>query len=501
MTTTAQEPRAWPMLIGGEEVHGDGRSMDVDNPFTGSVWATVPVGEQHEVDLAVTAARAAVDGPWRSASPRERAQLLRRLSGLVSEHAEELTTLQVQENGKAIREQAAQTRGLGPHLDFFAGVAEDLTGRTIPMGEDDLLYTVREPVGVVAALTPWNSPLSLLVWKLAPALAAGNTLVIKPSEVSPVSTLRLAALCQEAGFPPGVVNVVTGDATTGGLLVADPRVDKVAFTGSTAAGRAVGRAAVDHLARLSLELGGKSANIVFADADLDLAVEGVVGGIFAAAGQTCVAGSRVLVHESIRDELVERLVERTRRIRLGDPMDWSTEVGTIACRRQFDLVLDHLASARAEGARAAVGGGRPTAPELEQGLFIEPTVLVDVESSMRVVREEIFGPVACVQSFDSDDEAVRMANETEFGLAAGVWTNDVRRAHVMARRLRSGTVWINTYRRTSYLAPFGGVGMSGIGRENGRDAVDEYTEPKTVWMGLSTAASDPFDPFNTGGAR
>jgi aldehyde dehydrogenase (NAD+) len=489
------------MLVGGTWVEGGGDWIDVVNPYTGLAWARVPDGSAEDVDQAVRAARRAFDdGCWSRTTPRRRAIALHRLAELVTQHAEELTTLQVMENGKAIREQAAQTAGLAAHLDFFAGVAEDLRGDTIPISEADFVYTVREPMGVVAALTPWNSPLALLMWKLAPALAAGNTVVVKPSEVTPVSTLRFLDLAAAAGIPDGVVNVVTGGGRAGAALAGHPGVDKVAFTGSTSTGQAVARAAIDTMARFSLELGGKSANIVFDDARLDAAVEGVVGGIFAAAGQTCVAGSRILVQGGVHDDFVERLVRRTGQIKLGDPLDWETEVGTISCRRQYDSVLRHLQISRQEGASVLAGGGPPTDPALASGLFIAPTILGDVTTGMRVVQEEIFGPVAVVQRFSTEDEAAELANSTPFGLAAGVWTDDVRRAHRVARSLRAGTVWVNTYRKTHYLAPFGGVGFSGMGRENGRSAVDEYTEAKTVWLGLGDGLADPFNPFAVGPA-
>jgi (Z)-2-((N-methylformamido)methylene)-5-hydroxybutyrolactone dehydrogenase len=481
----------WQLLIDGAPAQGTGDWVEVRNPYTGECWARVPEATGEQVDKAVAAARRAFDGGgWSRLAPAKRASAMHRFAALVADHADELTRLQVMENGKAIREQAAQTRGLAAHLAFFAGVAEDLRGSTIPMSESDFLYTVREPVGVVAALTPWNSPLALLVWKLAPALAAGNTVVVKPSEITPVSTLRFAALAAEAGIPPGVVNVVTGGAKVGAALAEHPGVDKVAFTGSTAAGQAVARAAAGTLARVSLELGGKSANVVFADARLDAAIEGVVGGIFAAAGQTCVAGSRVLVDASIYDDFAARLVERTARIRLGDPLDWATEVGTISCQRQYESILTHIEAGRRAGATVLTGGGRP--PGDGRGLFIAPTIFGDVTNDMRIVQEEIFGPVVCLQRFTSEEEAVALANGTPYGLAAGVWTDDVRRAHRVAALLRAGTVWVNTYRKTSYLAPFGGFGQSGIGRENGRDAVDEYTENKTVWLGLGDGLGDPF---------
>ncbi len=485
----------FPMVIGGKDIAADASWRDVVDPFTGERWARVPEATPEQVDTAVDAARRAfTTGSWARFTPAQRAKALRRLAQVISEHVEELTQLQVMENGKAIREQHAQTLGLADHLQYFAGAAEIAGGRTIPISSPGTLnYTVREPIGVVAALTPWNSPLNLLMWKLAPALAAGNTLVVKPSEVTPVSAIRFGQLCRDADLPEGVVNVVTGAGAPGAALTAHAGVDKVAFTGSTAVGRSVAVAAGERLARVSLELGGKSPNIVFDDADLDAAIEGVVGGIFAAAGQTCIAGSRVLVQQGIYDEFLARFTERVGRIRLGDPLDWETEVGTIASRPQFDKVLDYIDIAHADGARL-VAGGAPARRD-DSKMFVEPTVFADVTNSMRIAREEVFGPIAAVLPFTTETEAISIANDSPFGLAAGVWTQNLGVAHRCVAALRCGTVWVNTYRKTNYASPFGGYKESGIGRENGFDAMQEFTEVKSVWIDAVGGMSDPFNPF------
>ncbi|MEU6482218.1 aldehyde dehydrogenase [Streptomyces sp. NPDC047017] len=503
--TTSQPPAAadtedrehYRMLIDGTwRDAADSRRFDSVNPFDGTHWADVPLAGEADVDAAVRAARAAFDnGTWPATTPARRAQLLRRLGDLITERADDLARVQVLENGKLIREVSGQTRALAGHCYFYAGVAETMHGHTLAGSVPDMhVFTVREPIGVVAAITPWNSPLALLLWKLCPALAAGNTMVIKPSEITPVSTLLLGELITEAGFPAGVVNIVTGEGATGAALARHPGVDKIAFTGSTAVGKTIAVTAAERLARVSLELGGKSPNIIFSDADLPNAVNGVLAGVFAATGQTCMAGSRVLVQQNIYDMFAAALVERTEQIKIGDPLDPDTEMGTVACQSQHTKVLDYIAIARDEGATLLAGGKRPEDPALAKGLFVEPTVFGDVTNDMRIAREEVFGPVAVLIPFTDEAHAVEIANDTPFGLAAGVWTTDVARAHRMVRRLRAGTVWVNNYRKTNYVAPFGGFRESGLGRENGMDAVNEYTEVKTAWIDLGNRITDPFNP-------
>ncbi len=486
----------YQLFINGQwQPPAEGRYFDCVSPYDGAIWARCPQAGPGQVDSAVDAARAAFENSeWAGYLPARRAELLRNLARLIEENVDELAKVQVQENGKLIREIRGQTLGLSRYCNYYAGLAEALGGETIPLSVPNMLnYTVREPVGVVAAITPWNSPLSLLMWKMGPALATGNTLVVKPSEVTPISTLLLARLVAEAGFPAGVFNVVTGFGDVGAQLVDHPGVDKIAFTGSTDVGRSIAAKAGSRLIKTTLELGGKSANIVFADSDIDEAVNGILAGIFAATGQTCLAGSRALIHSSIYDQLVERLVERAEKIAVGNPQDMATEMGTVACRKQFDKVMSYIEIAKEEGAKLLTGGKKPdfAGPD---ALFIEPTIFGDVHNDMRIAQEEVFGPVLCLLRFDTDEEAVRIANDTRFGLAAGIWTKDIKRAHAVAAKLRSGTVWINTYRRTNYASPFGGYKDSGLGRENGMEAMKEYTEVKSVWVNYGAPIKDPFDP-------
>ena len=485
------------MHIDGQWVDAaDGQGFDCIDPYTGLAWARVPTATIADVDAAVAAARLAFEqGDWANALPAKRARLLRKLGDLIESEFQELANVQVLENGKLMREVLGQTQGLAAFCYYFAGAAEHLHGDTVPVSLPDMFnYTTREPIGVIAAVTPWNSPLALLFWKLCPALAAGNTIVVKPSEVTPVSTLVFAELVEKAGFPKGVFNVVTGDGSVGAALVKHPGVDKIAFTGSTAVGIEVAKEAASRLARVSLELGGKSPNIVFPDAEFDNAINGILAGIFGATGQTCLAGSRALIHVDIYEQFAKRLVERARAIKLGDPLHPDSEMGTLSCRMQYDKVMHWIQVGLEDGAELLTGGRHPTAAALQKGLFVEPTIFGNVGNSMRIAREEIFGPVLCLIPFKDEADAIAIANDTRFGLAAGVWTNDIKCANRMIKKIRAGTVWVNTYRRTGYSMPFGGMKQSGLGRENGREAIHEYTEVKSVWIDSGPGMRDPFNP-------
>ena len=484
------------MLIGGEwHDPATGEWIESMNPFTAAPWALIPRGGQDDVNLAVVAAKKAFQGNlWRGLTATARGALLRRFADLAATEAERLAEIETTDNGKLLAEMRAQLNYLPQWFHYFGGLADKIEGRVIPVDKPGVFnFTREEPLGVVAAITPWNSPLLLAAWKLAPALAAGNTVVWKPSEFSSVSALAFGELFAKAGFPPGVVNIVTGYGNeVGEPLITHPDVVKVAFTGGDRTGEHVYQLAAGGIKHVTLELGGKSANIVFDDADLDQAVNGVVSGIFAATGQTCIAGSRALIHRSIYDVFVERLVALAKTARMGNPLDLSTQVGPITTRPQYEKVLEYIRIARDEGAVCRLGGGPARRPECGAGWFVEPTVLTGVRPDMRVANEEIFGPVLSIIPFEDEDEAVRIANGTVYGLAAGVWTTNIRRAVVMAEKLEAGTVWVNTYRAISYMSPFGGYKRSGLGRESGIDAIREYLQTKSVWIDISGNAPNPF---------
>ncbi|PLZ00011.1 carnitine dehydratase [Burkholderia sp. WAC0059] len=486
----------YQLYIDGERCEPDSRQwFDSDNPFTGTPWAEIARGNATDVAKAVHAAhRAFSAAEWRDLSHSARGALLCRFADLLAANAARLAEIEVKDNGKLYAEMYGQLSYLPQWYRYYGGLADKVQGDVIPLDKKGYFnFTRKEPLGVVAMITPWNSPLMLLTWKLAPALAAGCTAVIKPSEFTSASTLEFAELFAQAGFPPGVVNVVTGfGGEVGGELVSHPLVRKIAFTGADSTGRRINEQAARDLKHVGLELGGKSPNIVFDDAKLDDAINGAVSGIFAATGQTCIAGSRLLVQSSIHDEVVERVVALAKTARVGDPMLPDTQVGPITTRPQFDKVLNYISLAKGEGAILSLGGHPATDPACGNGWFVEPTIFTGVTNGMRIAQEEVFGPVLSVIRFDSEDEAVAIANDVRFGLGAGVWTSDIGRAFRVSARIESGTVWVNTYRAVSYLSPFGGYKDSGLGRENGIHAIDEYLQTKSVWINIGAPNGNPF---------
>ena len=495
MTTTSTLTR-YRMYVGGEWIDaGSGDYFESDNPYLGEPWALIPRGTAADADRAVRAAHTAfTSGEWPRLTASRRGALLRRLADLITQKSAALAEIEVRDNGKLYAEMSAQTAYMAQWYHYYGGLADKVEGSVLPTDKPEIFnYTRYEPIGVVAAIIPWNSPLLLLAWKLAPALAAGNTVVVKPSEFTSASALEFMKLVEEAGFPPGVVNVVTGfGADVGAPLIEHPLVRKVAFTGSDATGQRVYEAAARGLKRVSMELGGKSPNIVFEDADLDNAIKGVISGIFAATGQTCIAGSRLLVQESIHDQFLDQLVAFAKTAKMGNPMDSGTQIGPVTNKPQLEKILNYIEIAKGEGARAVLGGSRASRPECGNGWFVEPTIFAGVRNSMRIAQEEVFGPVLSVIPFKDDDEAVAIGNDVVYGLAAGVWTQNIRRALTMAERLQAGTVWINTYRAVSYLSPFGGYKRSGLGRESGQEMIKEYLQVKSVWISTATDVPNPF---------
>lgn len=481
-------------LIDGRDMPPtDGLYLPAENPWIGRPFAEIPRSTPEDVEAAVAAAdRAFRQSAWTTMSRIERAGLLRKLGDLVERDAEALAVAETRDNGKTITEMRRQMRNTAEWYRYYGGLADKIEGRVIPVeAPGHLNYTLREPLGVIGMIIPWNSPVRLLAWKLAPALAAGNTCVIKPSEFATTAILHFARLVKEAGFPDGVVNVVSGlGAEIGPALTDHPDVAKVAFTGGVGSGTAVYVAAAKRLRPATLELGGKSPNIVFEDADIDSAVNGVLAGIFASGGQSCVAGSRLLVAEAVHDDFIARLVSAASAIRLGDPMDTRTHVGPVANRPQFDRIMRMIDAAKAEGARLACGGTAVVGAE--GGLFVTPTIFVDVSSDMAIVRDEVFGPVLVVLRFNSEDEAIRLANDSRFGLGAGIWSRDAARVHRVASKVRAGSVWVNTYRMTSQTSPFGGYDLSGLGREGGQAMIDAYLQTKSVWINTTGQYASAF---------
>ncbi len=473
-----------------------GQWFDSIDPYRGEAWAKVPRGTAADVDKAVAAAtRALNSGPWPELTASARGKLMRKLGDLVAENAERLAEIEVRDNGKLMSEMHGQMKYHPEWWYYFAGLADKIEGATIPIDKPDhLAFTSHEPVGVVGAITAWNSPLLFIAWKCAPALAAGCTVVVKPSEFTSASTLEYAALVKEAGFPDGVFNVVAGfGQEAGAALVDHPGVAKITFTGSDKTGGLIYAQAAKHIKRVSLELGGKSPNIIFDDANLDAACAGAVSGIFAATGQTCIAGSRLLVQNSVRDEVSQKLVEIAKTARIGDPMKPETNIGPVTTQPQYQKIREYIDIAQSEGAELLFGGGTPEGPEINGGQFVEPTIFTGVQNSMRIAQEEVFGPVLSIIGFETEEEAVEIGNDIAFGLAAGVWTQNIGRAVRMSKALKAGTVWVNTYRAVSYMMPFGGVKRSGIGRESGVEAIREYLSTKSVWINTSDAA--PGNPF------
>ena len=484
----------YQLFIGGAwRNSASGETMAAVNPYNQEVWAHVPVATPADVADAIAAARHAYESVWRQTSGLERAKLMHRLADLIERDAARMALLETTDNGKVIRETSTQMSYAARVYRFFAGYADKIWGQVIPLDQKGVMdLALREPLGVIAAITAWNSPVTLLANKLAAALASGNCVVCKPSEHASVTTLEFAKLIEEAGFPAGVFNVVTGAAEVGKALVDNPGVDKVSFTGSPTVGREIAAMAGRNLRPVTLELGGKSPNIIFADADLERAIVGALAGIFGATGQTCIAGSRLLVQRPVYDRVVSELAARAEKIVMGDPRDPATEMGTAANQPQFNRILGFIDAAKQDGARLVTGGGRASGEGLDGGFFIQPTIFADVHNDMPLAREEIFGPVLGVIPFDSEEEAVRIANDTPYGLASGIWTQDINRAMRMIHAVRSGVVWVNTYRALAAQGPFGGMKDSGFGRERGEQGLYEFTTTKNVMIDFSGDKRDPF---------
>ena len=493
MSEVQSLPKYGNFINGESAPPSSGQYLPTEDPFSGKPWALIARGNKEDVAAAVSAAKQALGaGSWPSLSPSERGRLLWRVADRIGANAERLAEIERRDNGKLASEVIAQVRYMGDYFKYYAGLADKVESSVLPTDKKGVFaYTRYEPKGVVGIITPWNSPLTLTSWKLAPALAAGCTTVIKPSEFTSVSMLELAQIFKEAGVPDGVVNVVTGlGPDVGEPLVTHPDVAHIGFTGGDAAGRRIYQLAAAGLKTVTLELGGKSPNIVFDDADLEQAVKGAVSGIFAASGQTCQAGSRLLLQKNIHDQFVDKLVAFVRTAKIGDPALPDTQIGPIATRPQFDKILSYIDIAKKEGARC-IWGGKPR-PDLGAGLFVEPTIFTAVHNEMRIAQEEVFGPVLAVIPFEDEEDAIRIANDVAYGLAAAVWTKNLHRAMLLTDRLKAGTIWVNNYRATSFTSPFGGFKNSGIGRESGTEAIKEYLQTKCVWISTDLDVPNPF---------
>ncbi|MPW21026.1 aldehyde dehydrogenase family protein [Paraburkholderia sp. CNPSo 3157] len=479
---TETDLRRHDLLIDGKRLPpGTGEYSTNINPATEEPIALVAQGSAQDVDTAVKAARAALK-VWNGMRAAERGRILMRFAELLREHEDELVALESLDAGKPLA--AVKRQDVPAAIDtlaYYAGWCDKINGQVVPVRPDALTYTIREPVGVVGAIVPWNFPLMIGMWKIAPALACGCTMIVKPAEITPLSALRVGELALEAGVPPGVLNIVTGKGrVVGDAIVAHPGIDKVTFTGSPSVGRGILQGAAGNFKRVTLELGGKSANVIFADANIDNAVRAAASGIFFNTGQVCSAGSRILAHRDIYDDVVERLATRAKAIKVGDPAERETTMGPLVSAAQLKTVLDYVDIGRNEGASIVTGGARIG----QKGFFVEPTVFANVEHEMRISQEEIFGPVASVVPFDDEEDAVRIANGTAYSLAAGVWSADIGRVHRVAHALKAGTVWINTYGYTDVRLPWGGAGDSGFGREHGDVAIENFTEPKAIWLAI-----------------
>ena len=482
-------PRKYQLLIDGQWVDAEsGKTFTTPNPSTGETLAEVAEADKADIDKAVKAARKALEGKWGKMSARDRGRLMYKLSQLIEAKTPELAALETADNGKPIKESTyVDLPQVAENFEYFAGWATKIEGETIPVPGQMFNYTLREPVGVCGQIIPWNFPLLMAAWKLGPALAAGNTVVLKPAEQTPVTAMELGKLIQEAGFPEGVVNIVPGyGETAGAALASHPGIDKVAFTGSTEVGKIIARAAADNLTKVSLELGGKAPNIVFSDADIDQAVNGAMMGIFFNQGQVCCAGSRLFVQEPVKDEFMDRLKEKSAKIVVGNPMDQATQMGPQVSEEQLNRIKGYVDIAQKEGASVVTGGCPPQLdPEFQKGYFFQPTIFGDVNNQMRVAQEEIFGPVVSIITFKDEDDLIRQANETIYGLSAGLWTSNITRAHRFAKEIKAGVIWINTFNMFNAASPFGGYKQSGYGREMGKHALEMYTNVKSVWVDLS----------------